>query len=342
MWLWDATWWAPKETESEAVEDGALGFCFLVLSVWSCYRLLGVLPSLNVAFSRGGGGGGRVISAFYFLIAVTSVLRMVWFLVPAEALEGGYVPVTKEAYVSPHWGGVFASEVILAMGSMFLFSIFILIAAFWAHMLARVDSVDEIGLHDKEEEGAAEDDRDEVNDKHGPLHNFAFMMAALFLIEGANFCLFLLKFYNSDGMILYDSVLLSIVSLATLIEFTIFSTRIQHVLKTISAINANSTTMQRNRILSITMAANLFFVVHFALEVTLSASLVLAWHNGHSFDSVLQRVGWWEVYIRLKHWSEVIVLGMALMVSLSGGPTAGRGQRQRRDYEAIPDADLDF
>jgi len=328
----------PDETDQEKLEDSCLGVCFLILTLWSGYRLALALPALKHSIDR---GGGRVIASFYSLIFITSFLRSAWFLIPTEFLEGSYVPVAKKAYSSHKWVGVFVSEVLLALGSMFLFSIFILIAAFWAHMLRRVDGVDEIKLHINEKEGGnREDDKEEEGvSKQGPLHNFALMMAALVFTEGVNFVLFLLRFYDSEGMLLYDSILLSIISLATLIEFTIFSSRIQHVLKTISAVNANSTTMQRNRIISITTAANIFFVIHFIVEGALSGSLVLAWHQGRSFDTVLQKAGWWELYIRLKHWSEVIVLIMALMVSLPSGDHVNSSMN-RRDYEAIPDAEV--
>ena len=61
------------------------------------------------------------------------------FLIPSETLEGSYVPVMQWAYSSKHWVGTLSSEILLSLGSLSLFSIFILMAAFWAHMLRRVD-----------------------------------------------------------------------------------------------------------------------------------------------------------------------------------------------------------
>ena len=298
---------------------------------WSAWRLLAALPSLNQYFDKS--GGGKVISAFYFLIFITSTFRCIWFLIPTDVLEGSYTPIPKYAYTSRKWVGVFTSEVLLALGSMSLYAIFILIASFWAHMLQRVDSVDEVSIPLRGSEEPSPEDKEAK--KRGPLLKFALMMAVLLFMEGSNLVLFLLQAYDSDGMILYDSILISLISLATLIEFTIFSSRIQHALRTISAVNAASTTVQRNRILSITIAANTFFVIHFVVEATLAVSLLLAWHHGLSFSTVLGQVTWWELYLRVKHWTEVAILAMALMVSVSGH-TSHSGDLA--DYEQIPDS----
>ncbi len=323
-------WFAHEETSYEYSLDLSLGIAFLLISLISIFRLTSALPSLKEYFKQS--GGGHVISAFYFLILLTSILRSIWFLIPSETLEGSYVPVMQWAYSSKHWVGTLSSEILLSLGSLSLFSIFILMAAFWAHMLRRVDvnnsnnynNNNNIHIINNYSASINQHEEDDDSNKMGPIQSFTVMMAVILAIQCINFVCFLMRVYDSTGMILFDSIFLSVVSSATLIQFWIFSSRFLHVLETIAAINANSTIKQRNRIFSITITANCFFALRVALEITLSVVLIGAWKHNQKFSSVLSHSTYWDTYIAIKHWSEVVVLSLSLLISLSVGGGAGR------------------
>ena len=337
-------WSAHEETNYEYSLDLSLGIAFSLISLISIFRLVSALPSLKEYFKQS--GGGHVISAFYFLILLTSLLRSIWFLIPSETVEGSYVPVMQWAYSSKHWIGTLTSEILLSLGSLSLFSIFILMAAFWAHMLRRVDINNNSSNYNNNNMinnysssmnmNQYEEDDDDSN-KMGPIQSFAVMMAIILAVQCINFVCFLMRVYDSTGMILFDSIYLSVVSSATLIQFWIFSSRFLHVLETIAAINANSTIKQRNRIFSITITANCFFALRVALEITLSVVLIGAWKHNQKFSSVLSHSTYWDTYIAIKHWSEVVVLSLSLLISLSVGGTG----REYKDL-SIQEANFDM
>jgi len=45
-----------------------------------------------------------------------AALRSVWFLIPSENLEGGYIPTSEIAYRTSNWFGVLISEILLSAG----------------------------------------------------------------------------------------------------------------------------------------------------------------------------------------------------------------------------------
>jgi hypothetical protein len=100
-------------------------------------------------------------------------------------------------------------------------------------------------------------------------------------------------------------------------------------------INGSTTKQQVRRILAITVAANIFFIVRLLIELSTSLYLVTLWTCEHSsssvhphlslslsLDSVAQKSfsvmlidRYWKNYILCKHWSEVIALALLLLIS---------------------------
>jgi len=175
----------------------------------------------------------------------------------------------------------------------------------------------------------------------GPMLNFTIIMSILMLLEIMNIIAFLLDLYNADGMMLLDSVLMSIISIVSLIEISIFSHRIRFVMMTIGVINANSTKPQVRRILAFTIAANIFFSWRMLLEVILMVIFLYVWRMNKALYVVFSHQ-FWDVYINTKHWSEVVVLVLELVIStakktpVTAPPAAGNTVRiRRRDYQRI-------
>ena len=248
------------ETSYEFAQDLVFALSFFILCVFSVYRMIQY-------YDRD--GGGKVILAFYGIITFTSAIRFLWFIIPSIYLEGTYVPSATIAFESSNWLGILLSEILLALGSLSLYSIFILIASYWSHMLRKVDT--------------SNDTRSRILGqpvvRRGPMETFGITMSIIGGAQAFSIMLFLFKVFNAEEMILYDAILVSIVSLATLIEITLFSHRIRTVLTTIGAINSNNTRPQVRRIFAVTVAASFFFVSRVIIEVSFAVSLVILWRG---------------------------------------------------------------
>eukprot|EP00957_Ditylum_brightwellii_P180155 13723144-Ditylum_brightwellii.AAC.1 len=185
------------------------------------------LYNISMAMSRSQGGPETtVVTAFYSLILVTSVVRAVWFLIPDSVMNPSYTPTAVMAFDPnyPSWPGEFISQILTSAGSLSLFSIFILILVYWADILKKYFYP-----------GAR---------RSKPMVTFIALVILLVLIEVVNCILFLTKVYSSEGMILVNAILLSTVSIICVCEITIFSHRFRTVLKTLGAINQVSTESQ--------------------------------------------------------------------------------------------------
>eukprot|EP01034_Spumella_vulgaris_P024359 gene24359-30688_t len=133
------------------------------------------------------------------------------------------------------------------------------------------------------------------------------------------------------GMILYDSILMSVISLAIVVKITLLSNQIRFVLANLEAINARNSQPQIRRIFAIIVVAHLFFVTRVVLEVGLSVCLVILMKDQHSFSVVISD-RYWSLYVLLKHSSEVVVLGLELAIStaIRAYDTTGVNQRHNQ------------
>jgi multisubunit Na+/H+ antiporter MnhC subunit len=258
------------ESEEEYTQDIVLGLSFLIIALFSGWRTF-------LYFSLS--GGGKVVTVFYLLITATAVIRTIWFLIPSSVLEGNYSPVPTLAFESPRWKGVLVSEVMLGSGSLCLYAVLLLVVCYWAHMLQKVEhpeSPDTNYLIYSQQRGGGSYNR-QFKQRRGPMSTFAWTMFGLVGAQALNIILFLCRVYNSEVLILYDSILFSFTSLSIIVAITIFSNKIRVVLTTIGVINENSTKPQVRRILAITVAANIFFVTRLVIELSITALLLTLW-----------------------------------------------------------------
>merc|ERR1719197_2136327 len=114
-------------------------------------------------------------------------------------------------------------------------------------------------------------------------------------------------------MILFNSILLAVVSMVCVAEITIFSHRFRTVLKTLGAINQVSTDSQVKRIVWITVTGNLFFFTRAFIEAIFAFMLIVYWTKYGTVAEVFNH-SLWDTYILLKHWSEVAILGLMLYI----------------------------
>uniref|UniRef100_A0A7S2YGE5 THH1/TOM1/TOM3 domain-containing protein n=1 Tax=Entomoneis paludosa TaxID=265537 RepID=A0A7S2YGE5_9STRA len=279
------------ETKFERYMDIVLGVLYLITAIVAAKRMM----LSRQQQSAGGGAETYVVTAFYSLIGATSVLRTIWFLIPAHVWQPSYVPIAVFAWDKEHpsWVGAMLSEITVTAGSLTLFAIFILILVYWADILKKY-------FHP----GAT---------RSVPMYTFFALVSALLLFELVNLVLFLARVYTTEGMILYNAVLLAVVSLVCVCEITIFSHRFRTVLQTLGAINQVSTDSQVRRIVWITVTGNLFFSGRAILETVFAGLLVGYWHHYGSVDKVFSHT-WWDAYTMLKYGSELGILALMLYI----------------------------
>lgn len=308
--LADTSFYTGGETTFETCMDALFGVAFLITAVFAAKRM---------SWTRQQGGSETtVVTAFYSLILVTSVLRAIWFLIPATVWTPSYTPVAVFAWDSEHpsWIGAFLSELVLTAGSLALFSIFVLILVYWADILKKY-------FHP-------------ASRRSIPMVTFLMLVAMLVALEIVNVVCFLCKLYSTEGMILFNSVLLAVVSIVCVCEITIFSHRFRTVLKTLGAINQVSTDSQVKRIVWITVTGNLFFFTRAFLETIFCVYLVLWWKEEHTVARAFSHT-WWDTYVAVKFMSEITILSLMLYILQSR--FASNATASASGYTTVPNTE---
>jgi len=305
-------------TSNERIMDIVFGVAFLVTAIFAAKRMTWTRQQ--------GTSETTVVTAFYSLILLTSVFRSVWFLIPATVWTPSYTPVAIFAFDENHpaWLGAFLSEFVLTAGSLSLFSIFILILVYWADILKKY-------FHP-------------ASRRTIPMVTFLGLVSLLVVLEIANVAGFFFQLYTTEGMILFNSVLLAVVSIICVCEITIFSHRFQTVLKTLGAINQVSTDSQVKRIVWITVTGNLFFFTRAALEAVFCGYVFLYWKDEHTVARSFSHP-WWDTYVAIKFASEVTILSLMLYILQSrfATPSTGNGSTDSNNrptgYVNVPNTD---
>jgi len=311
-----------QETFLESGFDIALGLAFLI-TAYVAFRRMSVSQQ-----QPQGGAETTVVTAFYSLILATSVLRAIWFLIPSKIWQPSYTPIAVYAWDQEHpaWVGAALSELTVTAGSLTLFSIFILILVYWADILKKY-------FHPGSR-------------RMLPMFAFFALVLTLVGLEVLNVTMFLLKFYTTEGMILFNACLLALVSMICVCEITIFSHKFRTVLKTLGAINQVSTDAQVKRIVWITVTGNLFFFTRAFLEALFAVTLCMFWRQHHSVAKVFTHV-WWDTYVLFKYWSEVTILGLMLYILQTRFTTqavnvASQASANEAAYSKVPETEQNY
>lgn len=306
------------ETTFEAYMGLIFGIAFFITALVASKRMLVSRQQQN----QGGGAETYVVTAFYSLIGATSSLRTLWFLIPAHVWKPSYVPIAVFAWdpAHPSWVGAMLSELTITAGSLTLFSIFILILVYWADILKKY-------FHP----GAR---------RSVPMYTFIGLVFGLVALVLLNLILFLAGLYSTEGLILYNAVLLAAVSLICVCEITIFSHRFRTVLQTLGAINQVSTESQVRRIVWITVTGNIFFSGRAILESVFAGLLIGYWHEYGTVDRLFSHT-WWDTYTILKYGSELTILALMLYILQSrfaqSSASTLNGSRPH-GYQPVPNA----
>jgi len=306
-----------RETGFEYVSDIILGIAFLITTCLALKRM--------IISRKQGGVETTVVTAFYSLILMTSIFRALWFLIPSSMMNPTYTPSAIMAFSTEYdkWFISFLAEILVSLGSLCLFSIFILILVYWADILKKYFYPSARRVK--------------------PMMTFIILVSMLAMIEIINALCFFLRIYSIEGMILLNAVLLAIVSIICVCEISIFSHRFRKVLTTLGAINQVPTESQVKRIVWITVTGNLFFFGRALIEIVFAVYLVLFLYQTGKVDKVFSH-SFWDVYLLLKHWSEVAILCLMLYILQSrftpGVVPASRGNRE--GYEQVGQAEQPY
>lgn len=321
-------------TAFENYSDYVLGAAFLIVAAIAAKRI-----RIN---RRGGGGGGgsgggattgaaesAVMTSFYSLILATAGIRALYFLIPANWWQPSYTPVAVYAWDTEHpaWVGYALAELTVTAGSLTLFSIFILILVYWADILKKYYNPG--------------------SRRNLPMSTFLLLVLLLVGTEMINIVLFLAGYYTTEGMILFNAVLLATTSMVCVAQITLFSRKFQNVLKTLGAINQVSTDSQVRRIVWITVTGNLFFLTRAGLETVFAAYLATFWWQNATVARAFSHA-WWDTYTVVKYASELTILALMLHILQSrfSSSSSSSGQQQASQanaagYTKVPDASID-
>ena len=240
-----------------------------------------------------GGVETTVVTAFYTLIFVTGALRSIWFLIPNDWLKSSYTPSAVFAFSDNPWVGSLINSLLSTFGSLSLFFIFILILVYWADILKKYFLP---GVR-----------------RSKPMDLFIQIAGSLLFIEGINYFCFFMKLYSSEGMILFNSIVLAVVSIFCVVKITMFSQRFSTVLKTLGDLNQVSTESQVKRIRWITVTGNLFFFLRAFFEVHFDCILLYHYYQTGNVDAIFTHKTW-DTYVLTTHITELMIL---FLVSLS-------------------------
>jgi hypothetical protein len=308
----------PVETGLEVYSDYGLGLAFLVTAAVAFQRMRANRSSHAGSTAAAGGAETTVVTAFYSLIFASAGLRSIYFLIPATVWQPRYTPSALYAWDNDSpWVRYTLSELTVTAGSLTLFSIFILILVYWADILKKYYNPG--------------------SRRSVPMATFLSLVAALVAAEALNLILFLSRKYTTEGMILFNAVLLSVTSVVCVAEITIFSNKFQNVLQTLGAINQVSTDSQVRRIVWITVTGNLFFCSRAILETIFSSTLFIWWWKTGSVARAFSHFSW-DIYTLVKYLSELTILALMLHILQSRFSGAMSAPPQQQGYTKVPEA----
>jgi hypothetical protein len=275
----------------------SLGLLFAIVCCFAASRIISLYENTT---------GGKVVTTFYFLIFVSALLRSILFFIPSFTTS-----------LSVHTAQNFVYLSIIFLGNVFVYSVFHLVVAYWQNILRKIDT-------EEEEFRRHLFLRFTELDRKGPMSHFLDRFGLYFAVVFLNLILYLCHAYGEVILLLYDSILFLAVPSALSLEITTLSQRLRQVLLTIGVINANNTAIQAQRILAITVVANIFFTVQIVLHSFIAAFILYAWHMsndsnefyGEDLTSLNIDSFYWNLYTLIKYFSEVIMFSRDFPQSL--------------------------
>ncbi|CAI5723006.1 unnamed protein product [Hyaloperonospora brassicae] len=247
---------------------------------------------------------------FYLLMGLASLTRVLWFSTPYGAQSVRTTP-PRIMMGDDGWTEFLAAETVELLGSFLLYSVFVLVVVFWADMLRRLFTHESVRSH--------------------PLRLFAAVMGAMGTIQAIGFALFATKRVDSYWLLIYDDVVMCLLSIGSLAAVLVYSFRMKTVLLAFLEVSQIDTT---DRIKAVNWATSIcaFFLI--ANTVFLTYSLVSLAHFHEA--GVYLEDKWWWLFVASKHFVEIFVLYFLLYTLW--GKSSDNAENSKEGYEPIPDA----
>ncbi|RLN48018.1 hypothetical protein BBJ28_00000403 [Nothophytophthora sp. Chile5] len=250
---------------------------------------------------------------FYLLMGLAALTRVLWFATPYGVLS---VLVEPPRLMMGDAGCAqfLAAEAVELLGSCLLYGVFVLIVVFWADMLRRLFTHESVRSH--------------------PLRLFFLVLVAIMTIQAVGFAVFVAKREDSYWLMIYDDVVMCLLSIGALAAVLVYSFRMKTVLQAFLEVSQIDTT---DRIKAVNWATSIcaFFLV--SNGVFLIYSIVSLAHF-HEAGAYLQSKWWW-LFVAAKHLVEIFVLYFLLYTLW--GKSSDDAESSKDGYEPIPDGNYD-
>ncbi|KDO33443.1 hypothetical protein SPRG_02250 [Saprolegnia parasitica CBS 223.65] len=256
-------------------------------------------------------------TGFFTLMSLAALVRSVWYATPYSVHVSGYVP--QRVYIfDDGWYMLFISEIAEMAGTYILYAVFILMVVFWADILH--------GAFDRQDAPTY------------PMRVFATLCFLLGIAVSTGFALFGCNRIDSLWLLMYNDIVVVVLSLVTFVFVAIFACRMRTVLIAILEVSQVETTA---RIQTVTRTG---FICCLFLLLNACFALVMTYHMYElQFDaSIPTGSTQWFLFIMAKHLMEIFVLYFLLWTLWSTSPPdephmSGKSQADRRQYEKIPE-----
>ncbi|CAI5725342.1 unnamed protein product [Peronospora farinosa] len=245
---------------------------------------------------------------FYLLMGLASLTRVLWFATP-YGVQSVMVAPPRIMMNDDGWAHFLLAETVELLGSFLLYSVFVLIVVFWADMLRRLFTHDSVRSH--------------------PLRLFVFVSSAIVTIQAIGFAAFAAKRVDSYWLMVYDDVVMCLLSIGSLAAVLVYSFRMKTVLQAFLEVSQIDTT---DRIKAVNWATSIcaFFLISNTVFLTYSIVSLAHFHKA----GVYLESKWW-LFVASKHLVEIFVLYFLLYTLW--GKSSDDAENSKDGYEPIPD-----
>lgn len=246
---------------------------------------------------------------FYLLMGLASLTRVLWLATP-YGVQSVLVEPRQLMMGDTGWAQFLLAEAVEVLGSYLLYSVFVLIVVFWADMLRRLFTHENVRSH--------------------PLRVFFSLLSAMMAIQLMGFAVFAAKREDSYWLLIYDDVVMCLLSIGSLAAVLVYSFRMKTVLQAFLEVSQIDTTDRIKAVSWATFICAFFLVSNSVFLVASIVSLAHFHHTSKYLDST-----WWCLFIASKHCVEVFVLYFLLYTLW--GKSSDDAENSKDGYEPIPD-----
>ncbi|CAH0479928.1 unnamed protein product [Peronospora belbahrii] len=246
---------------------------------------------------------------FYLLMGLASLTRVLWFATP-YGVQSVLVAPRRIIMGEDGWAQFLVAEIVELLGSFLLYSVFMLIVVFWADMLRRLFTHDSVRSH--------------------PLRLFFSILGTMATIQAIGFAMFAAKRVDSYWLMIYDDVVMCLLSIGSLAAVLVYSFRMKTVLQAFLEVSQIDTT---DRIKAVNWATSVcaFFLISNTVFLTYSIVSLAHFHQA----GVYLESKWWWLFVASKHLVEIFVLYFLLYTLW--GKSSDDAENSKDGYEPIPD-----